>query len=59
MIVFVCRGSEWTGKYVMEFQDLVDSTPVCIENSEEEARFSFIQGGYIEDHDLQGISFSF
>ncbi|XP_076951373.1 uncharacterized protein LOC143624692 [Bidens hawaiensis] len=47
------RGSEWTGKYVMEFQDLVDSTPAGIENREEEARFSFIQGGYIEDHDLQ------
>lgn len=47
------RGSEWSGKYVMEFQDLVASTLVGTENQREEARFSFIQGGYIEDHDLQ------
>ncbi|KAF5767925.1 putative diphthamide synthesis DPH1/DPH2 [Helianthus annuus] len=52
------RGSEWTGKYVMQFQDLVASTPVGVEKSgeEEEARFSFLQGGYIEDHDLQDIN---
>lgn len=41
----------------MEFQDLVASAPVGTENlGEEEARFSFLQGGYIEDHDLQGTS---
>ncbi|GJV70508.1 2-(3-amino-3-carboxypropyl)histidine synthase subunit 2, partial [Tanacetum coccineum] len=47
------RGSEWTGKYVMEFQDVVVSTPVGTKITEKEARFSFIQGGYIEDPDLQ------
>lgn len=40
----------------MEFQDLVASSPVDIENTRDEARFSFLQGGYIEDPDLQGIS---
>ncbi|KAI7744071.1 hypothetical protein M8C21_023906 [Ambrosia artemisiifolia] len=56
MLAFT-RGSEWTGKYVMQFQDLVTSTPVGLENSgEDEARFSFLQGGYMEDHDLQDIN---
>ncbi|XP_071707270.1 uncharacterized protein [Rutidosis leptorrhynchoides] len=50
------RGSEWTGKYVMEFQDLVVSTPSNVENQREEARFSFLQGGYIEDPDSQDIN---
>ncbi|KAK9060958.1 hypothetical protein SSX86_019854 [Deinandra increscens subsp. villosa] len=50
------RGSEWTGKYVMEFQDLVASAPVGMENLGEEARFSFIQGRYIEDPDLQDMN---
>nr|XP_043615219.1 2-(3-amino-3-carboxypropyl)histidine synthase subunit 2 [Erigeron canadensis] len=49
------RGSEWTGKYVMEFQDLVAPTPIGIENGQE-ARYSFFLGGYIEDHDLQDIN---
>lgn len=40
----------------MEFQDLVASTPVGTEITKKEARFSFIQGGYIEDPDLQGNS---
>ncbi|PWA40899.1 Aspartic peptidase [Artemisia annua] len=47
------RGSEWTGKYVMELQDLVASTPAGTEITKKEAKFSFIQGGYIEDPDLQ------
>ncbi|KAI3797917.1 hypothetical protein L1987_33181 [Smallanthus sonchifolius] len=50
------RGSEWTGKYVMEFQDLVASAPAGMENLGEEARFSFLQGGYIEDPDLQDMN---
>ncbi|KAI3746667.1 hypothetical protein L6452_09106 [Arctium lappa] len=54
-ILAFTRGSEWTGKYVMEFQDLAASTFVGIENQEKEARFSFLQGGYIEDPDLQDI----
>lgn len=50
------RGSEWTGKYIMEFQDLVGSTLVGIDIPTKEARFSFLKGGYIQDHDLQDIN---
>ncbi|KAL8195342.1 hypothetical protein R6Q57_025745 [Mikania cordata] len=48
------RGSEWTGKYVMDFQDVVASVPAGLENlgEEEEARFSFFQGGYIDSQDV-------
>nr|VDD57835.1 unnamed protein product [Brassica oleracea] len=48
------RGSEWTGAYLMHFQDVIinSSKPESeAENgSEEEPRFSFFQGGYVEDH---------
>ncbi|CAF2048621.1 unnamed protein product [Brassica napus] len=48
------RGSEWTGAYLMHFQDVIinSSKPEAeAENgSEEEPRFSFFQGGYVEDH---------
>ncbi|KAH8505681.1 hypothetical protein H0E87_012779 [Populus deltoides] len=47
------RGSEWTGAYVMEFRDLITSSPVEVKSYSEEARFSFVQGRYIEDFDLQ------
>ncbi|KAK6121539.1 hypothetical protein DH2020_044719 [Rehmannia glutinosa] len=47
------RGRQWTGAYVMEFRDLIASTPLAREQSDE-ARFSFIQGGYVEDLDLLG-----
>ena len=56
MCYLLFRGREWTEKYVMDFQDLVASTPVGTEITKKEARFSFIQGGYIEDPDLQGNS---
>ncbi|KAM4105852.1 hypothetical protein ACB094_04G023800 [Castanea mollissima] len=46
------RGSQWTGEYVMEFQDLINSCPVEVRNGSE-ARFSFFHGGYVEDFDLQ------
>ncbi|KAL3507051.1 hypothetical protein ACH5RR_032433 [Cinchona calisaya] len=46
------RGSEWTGAYVMEFQDVIASHTVEVKK-ESEARFSFLQGGYVEDFDLQ------
>ncbi|PWA33893.1 aspartic peptidase A1 family [Artemisia annua] len=39
----------------MELQDLVASTPAGTETTKKEAKFSFIQGGYIEDPDLQGF----
>ncbi|KZV43635.1 diphthamide biosynthesis protein 2 [Dorcoceras hygrometricum] len=48
------RGSQWTGEYVMEFQDLIGSTHVKAREQPEEARFSFLQGGYVEDLELQG-----
>ncbi|EYU30525.1 hypothetical protein MIMGU_mgv1a005439mg [Erythranthe guttata] len=47
------RGSQWTGAYVMEFRDLIASTPSIPSEQSEEARFSFIQGGYVEDLDMQ------
>ncbi|XP_034680154.1 2-(3-amino-3-carboxypropyl)histidine synthase subunit 2-like [Vitis riparia] len=47
------RGSQWTGAYVMEFRDLISSSPVEVRNQSEEARFSFLQGGYVEDFDLK------
>ncbi|KAK2641962.1 hypothetical protein Ddye_023725 [Dipteronia dyeriana] len=46
------RGSQWTGAYVMEFQDLIRSLPVEVRD-QSEARFSFIKSGYIEDFDQQ------
>ncbi|XP_054783146.1 uncharacterized protein LOC129290412 [Prosopis cineraria] len=42
------RGSQWTGSYVMEFRDLIHLPQVEAKN-QEEARFSFLQGGYVED----------
>ncbi|KAI4324318.1 hypothetical protein L6164_023869 [Bauhinia variegata] len=47
------RGSQWTGDYVMEFQNLINLPPVEVGNKADEARFSFLQGGYIEDVDNQ------
>ncbi|KAJ6699187.1 2-(3-AMINO-3-CARBOXYPROPYL)HISTIDINE SYNTHASE SUBUNIT 2 [Salix purpurea] len=47
------RGSEWTGAYVMEFRDLINSSPVEVKSYSEEARFSLVQGRYVEDFDLQ------
>lgn len=49
------RGSQWTGGYVMEFQNLIGSTPIKAREQPEEARFSFLQGGYVEDLELQDI----
>ncbi|XP_073065992.1 uncharacterized protein [Primulina eburnea] len=49
------RGSQWTGGYVMEFHSLIGSTPVKAREQPEEARFSFLQGGYVEDLELQDI----
>lgn len=39
----------------MDFRDLINSSPVDSRSQSEEARFSFIQGGYVED-DGQGRS---
>ena len=38
----------------MEFRDLISSSSLEVKNQLEEARFSFLQGGYIEDFDLKG-----
>ncbi|XP_019227139.1 PREDICTED: diphthamide biosynthesis protein 2 isoform X2 [Nicotiana attenuata] len=48
------RGSEWTGAYVTEFRDLITSSPVEVKD-QSEARFSFIQGGYVEDFEQQDV----
>ncbi|KAL5784151.1 hypothetical protein ACOSQ2_006543 [Xanthoceras sorbifolium] len=45
------RGSQWTGAYVMEFRDLISYLPAEVLDQSEEARFSFIKGGYVEDFD--------
>lgn len=59
MFIFISSGSQWTGEYVMEFQDLLASASVEPRNQTEEARYSFIQGGYVEDLNSQGsLSFS-
>ncbi|KAF7131843.1 hypothetical protein RHSIM_Rhsim09G0010700 [Rhododendron simsii] len=50
------RGSQWTGAYVMEFQSLMTSFPVEVKGQLEEARFSFLQGGYVEDFDSEEIT---
>ncbi|POO02012.1 Diphthamide synthesis DHP [Trema orientale] len=46
------RG-QWTGAYVMEFQDLINSSLMESQRHSKEARFSFLQGGYVEDFDVQ------
>lgn len=38
----------------MEFQSLTTSSPVEVKGHLEEARFSFLQGGYVEDFDSEG-----
>ncbi len=43
----------------MEFRDLINSSPVEAKDTSEEARFSFMQGRYVEDFDLQGRFHSF
>ncbi|CAH9127344.1 unnamed protein product [Cuscuta epithymum] len=43
------RGSQWTGEYVTEFRDLLASSLVEVNDQSEEARFSFLHGGYVED----------
>ncbi|XAR60132.1 hypothetical protein NMG60_11033384 [Bertholletia excelsa] len=51
------RESQWTGAYLMEFQELINSAPVELKNQlQEEARFSFLKGGYVEDFDLEDSS---
>ncbi|RAL37931.1 hypothetical protein DM860_000625 [Cuscuta australis] len=50
------RGSQWTGEYVTEFRDLLGSAPVEENEQSEEARFSFLQGGYMEDFDQKDCS---
>ncbi|PON77687.1 Diphthamide synthesis DHP [Parasponia andersonii] len=46
------RG-QWTGAYVMEFRDLINSSLMESQRHSKEARFSFLQGGYVEDFDVQ------
>ncbi|THG06042.1 2-(3-amino-3-carboxypropyl)histidine synthase subunit 2-like [Camellia sinensis] len=55
MIAF-SSGSQRTGAYVMEFQNLMTSFPMESRDQLEEARFSFLQGGYVEDFEREEIS---
>ncbi|XP_048569689.1 2-(3-amino-3-carboxypropyl)histidine synthase subunit 2 [Triticum urartu] len=43
------RGREWTGEYLLDFKDLISSEKPEVVSKSEEARFSFIKGGYVED----------
>lgn len=45
------RGSQWTGAYTMEFRDLMNLPSFEAENEVDEPRFSFLQGGYVEEQD--------
>ncbi|XP_028087399.1 uncharacterized protein LOC114288118 [Camellia sinensis] len=40
----------------MEFQNLMTSFPMELRDQLEEARFSFLQGGYVEDFELEETS---
>lgn len=51
----VYRGREWTGEYLLDFKDLITSEKPEVASRSEEARFSFIKGGYVEDDCPQGI----
>jgi diphthamide biosynthesis protein 2 len=50
------RGREWTGEYLLDFKDLITTDKPEISSTTEEARFSFIKGGYVEDNCLEGIA---
>ncbi|KAH7681260.1 Diphthamide synthesis DHP2 protein [Dioscorea alata] len=47
------RGRQWTGEYIMEFQNLMASDATEIVDDNEGARFSFLKGCYVEDHQPQ------
>ncbi|KAI3838949.1 hypothetical protein MKW92_001838 [Papaver armeniacum] len=47
------RGSQWTGEYVIGFQDLMTSAQYNVDGGPEEARFSFMKGCYVEDFNQQ------
>jgi hypothetical protein len=51
---FVFRGRKWTGEYLLDFKDLITSDKPEIVSTTEEARFSFIKGGYVEDSCPEG-----
>lgn len=40
---------------MLEFQELMSLPQLEVGGQKEEARFSFLHGGYVEDFDLQGI----
>lgn len=50
------RGREWTGEYLLDFKDLITSEKQEVASTTDEARFSFIKGGYVEDNSAQGTS---
>uniref|UniRef100_A0A0A9EKK5 Diphthamide biosynthesis protein 2 n=1 Tax=Arundo donax TaxID=35708 RepID=A0A0A9EKK5_ARUDO len=43
------RGRQWTGGYLLDFNDLITSDKQEVVSKTEEARFSFIKGAYMED----------
>ncbi|KAF8765293.1 hypothetical protein HU200_008665 [Digitaria exilis] len=47
------RGREWTGEYLLDFKDLITSEKQEVASATDEARFSFIKGGYVEDNSAE------
>lgn len=45
------RGSQWTGAYTTEFRDLFNLSSFEAENNVDEPRYSFFQGGYVEEQE--------
>lgn len=52
--VLFFRGSQWTGEYTIEFRDLMNMPSFGGEIGTDEPRYSFILGGYAEDHNHEG-----
>ncbi|KAJ0977146.1 hypothetical protein J5N97_012620 [Dioscorea zingiberensis] len=48
-ILYLFRGRQWTGEYIMDFQNLMTSDTGEIVDDNEGARFSFLKGCYVED----------
>ncbi|KAK9666613.1 hypothetical protein RND81_14G198200 [Saponaria officinalis] len=47
------RGSLWTGEYTMEFRDLIDMPSSEADTNLAEPRYSFFEGGYVEELDVE------
>ncbi|KAL8171259.1 hypothetical protein V2J09_023063 [Rumex salicifolius] len=48
-IIAFGRGMQWTGEYTLQFRDLMSTLLPEGEGHIDEGRYSFFQGGYVED----------